>query len=125
VLIEPTAARTSLDTNTAWSAEARTGPYADFYQDVTDWHARTYAGPPQHRRTAGSKPGPGRSRLHPRPPPPAARYPVGTLAHGLFALRRRLPAPAFDTFLHPVPRPPATTSNARPAGTGAELGPAA
>lgn len=114
VLIEPTAARTSLNANTAWTGDRDGGgPYADFHHDLADWHAHTYAGPPSNiagrlavsaddvaaaiTRAASSR-------------RPRARYPVGTLAHGLFALRRWLPAPAFDAFVRtqfPVPRPAA------------------
>jgi NAD(P)-dependent dehydrogenase (short-subunit alcohol dehydrogenase family) len=111
VLIEPTAARTSLNANLATVANAEGGPYARFRQDMADWHARAYSVPPRNitgrfavsaddvaaaiTRAATSR-------------RPRARYPVGTLAHGLFALRRWLPAPAFDAFVRsqfPVPRP--------------------
>jgi NAD(P)-dependent dehydrogenase (short-subunit alcohol dehydrogenase family) len=110
VLIEPTAARTSLNANTTWAVQRDGGPYARFHEDLADWHARTYSGPP--RNIAG--------RLAVSPDQvaaaitravtvrhPRARYPVGILARGLFALRRWLPAPAFDAFLRtqfPVPR---------------------
>ncbi len=110
VLIEPTAARTSLNANTAWAPGREDGPYAGFYRDLADWHARTYAGRP--RNIAGrlaiaaadvaavvTRAATGRR--------PRARYPVGTLAHGLFTLRRWLPTPAFDAFLRtqfPAPR---------------------
>jgi len=101
-LIEPTAARTSLNTNTTWPGGSTTGAYGNFRGRLADWHARTYAGPPHNvagrlavsadqvaaviARAATSR--------HPR-----ARYPVGTLARGLFLLRRWLPGAAFDTFL--------------------------
>jgi NAD(P)-dependent dehydrogenase (short-subunit alcohol dehydrogenase family) len=110
VLVEPTAARTSLNANTAWAATGPDGPYGEFSSQLGDWHSRTYAGPPYNiagrlsvtaddvaatiARAAASR--------HPR-----ARYPVGILARGLFALRRWLPSPAFDAFVRrqfPVPR---------------------
>jgi NADP-dependent 3-hydroxy acid dehydrogenase YdfG len=108
-LIEPTAARTSLNTNTTWAGNSTGGPYDNFRRNLADWHAQTYAGPPHNiagrlavsaddvaaviTRAATSR--------HPR-----ARYPVGTLARGLFLLRRWLPGPIFDAFLRtqfPVP----------------------
>jgi NADP-dependent 3-hydroxy acid dehydrogenase YdfG len=108
-LIEPTAARTSLNANTTWAGSSAGGPYDNFRRNLADWHAQTYAGPPHNiagrlavsaddvaaaiTRAATSR--------HPR-----ARYPVGTLARGLFLLRRWLPGPTFDAFLRtqfPVP----------------------
>lgn len=102
VLIEPTAARTSLDANTAWPGDNADGPYERFRHDLADWHARTYSQPPGNiaGRLAVSADDVAAAitraatRRHPR-----ARYPVGTLAHGLFALRRWLPAPVFDAFV--------------------------
>jgi NAD(P)-dependent dehydrogenase (short-subunit alcohol dehydrogenase family) len=111
VLIEPTAARTSLNANIATVANAEGGPYARFRQDTADWHARAYSVPPRNitGRLAVSADDVAavitRAATSRRP---RARYPVGTLAHGLFALRRWLPAPAFDAFVRtqfPVPRP--------------------
>lgn len=124
VLIEPTAARTSLNANTAWVGDREDSPYAGFRQDLADWHAQTYAGPPRNiaGRLAVSADDVAaaitRAATKPRP---RARYPVGTLAHGLFTLRRWLPAPAFDAFARtqfPVPRPataPPVTSRVRSA----------
>jgi NAD(P)-dependent dehydrogenase (short-subunit alcohol dehydrogenase family)/glyoxylase-like metal-dependent hydrolase (beta-lactamase superfamily II) len=112
VLIEPTAARTSLNSNTAWApAPAPGSTYTSFYEDLADWHAQTYAGPPHNMA--------GRLAVSPDQVAaaitraatarrPRASYPVGTLARGLFALRRWLPAPAFAAFVRsqfPVPRP--------------------
>jgi NAD(P)-dependent dehydrogenase (short-subunit alcohol dehydrogenase family) len=102
ILVEPTAARTGLDANTIWAGDHADGPYAGFYDDLARWHARTYAGPPHNiagrlavsaddvarviaRAATGSR--------------PRALYPVGTLARGLFLLRRWLPGPAFDAFV--------------------------
>jgi NAD(P)-dependent dehydrogenase (short-subunit alcohol dehydrogenase family) len=111
VLIEPTAARTSLNANTTWADSREDSAYASFHQDLADWHAQTYAEPPRNiaGRLAVSADDVAatiaRAATRPRP---RARYPVGTLAHALFALRRWLPAPAFDAFARtqfPVPRP--------------------
>jgi NAD(P)-dependent dehydrogenase (short-subunit alcohol dehydrogenase family) len=110
VLVEPTAARTSLNTNTLWAAGSPGGPYAEFRQELAAWHARTYAGPPHNiagrlavtpDQVAAVITKAATSR-HPR-----ARYPVGILARGLFALRRWLPTAAFDAFVRtqfPAPR---------------------
>jgi NAD(P)-dependent dehydrogenase (short-subunit alcohol dehydrogenase family) len=102
VLIESTAARTSLHANLAWAASQGGEPYAGFYADLADWYARTYTGPP--RNVAGrlavsaddvaAAIARAATARHPR-----GRYQVGTLARALFALRRWLPAPAFDAFL--------------------------
>jgi NAD(P)-dependent dehydrogenase (short-subunit alcohol dehydrogenase family) len=109
VLIEPTIARTSLDANIVQATRAD-GPYAGFHRDVSEWHARAYSRPPGNiagrfavsaddvaaaiaRAAATSR--------------PRARYPVGMMAYGLFALRRALPASVFDAFVRtqfPVPR---------------------
>jgi len=102
ILIEPTATRTRLNANTSWPAGDTAGPYSNFRRSLEDWRARTYAGPPHNiagrfavsadqvaaviTRAATSR--------HPH-----AHYPVGTLARGLFLLRRWLPGPAFDAFV--------------------------
>jgi NAD(P)-dependent dehydrogenase (short-subunit alcohol dehydrogenase family) len=102
-LIEPTAARTNLNTNTTWPDSNAAGAYGDFLRRLADWHARTYAGPPPHNaagRLAVSADHVAavitRAATSRRP---RARYPVGTLARGLFLLRRWLPGPAFEAFL--------------------------
>lgn len=112
VLIEPTAARTSLNANTTWPANGTRGPYGEFRRQLADWHAQTYAGPP-HNVAGRLAVTPGQvaaaitkaaTRRRPR-----ARYPVGILARGLFALRRWLPTAAFDAFVRtqfPAPRQP-------------------
>ena len=108
VLIEPTAARTSLDANTAWPGDNANGPYERFRHDLADWHAWTYSQPPGNiaGRLAVSADDVAAAitraatRRHPR-----ARYPVGTLAHGLFALRRWLPAGLRRFRPQPIPGP--------------------
>lgn len=112
VLIEPTAARTSLNANTTWPGNGTSGPYTEFRVQLADWHARTYAGPP-HNVAGRLAVTPGQvaaaitkaatSRR------PRARYPVGILARMLLALRRWLPTAAFDAFVRtqfPAPRQP-------------------
>jgi NADP-dependent 3-hydroxy acid dehydrogenase YdfG len=123
VLIEPTAARTSLNANTTWPDDSPGGVYTEFRRQLADWHERTYAGPPHNiagrlsvtaDQVAAAITKAATSR-HPK-----ARYPVGILAHGLFLLRRWLPAPAFDAFLRaqfPVPRRPQTPASAVPSRT--------
>jgi NAD(P)-dependent dehydrogenase (short-subunit alcohol dehydrogenase family) len=110
VLIEPTATLTSLNANTAWTPDREDGPYAHFHHDLANWHAQTYSAPPRNiaGRLAVSADDVAatitRAATRRRP---RARYPVGTLAHGLFALQRWLPTPAFDAFLRtqfPAPR---------------------
>jgi NAD(P)-dependent dehydrogenase (short-subunit alcohol dehydrogenase family) len=109
ILIEPTATRTSLDANIAWTGNREDGPYTGFHHDLADWYTRTYATPPRNiagRLAVGADDvaaviARAATARHPR-----ARYPVGTLTHGLFALRRWLPAPVFDAFVRsqfPVP----------------------
>jgi NAD(P)-dependent dehydrogenase (short-subunit alcohol dehydrogenase family) len=111
VLIEPTAARTSLNANTTWTPDGPGGPYAEFRRQLADWHERTYNGPPQNvagrlavtpGQVAAAITKAATSRR------PRGRYPVGILARSLFALRRWLPTPAFDAFIRtqfPAPRP--------------------
>jgi NAD(P)-dependent dehydrogenase (short-subunit alcohol dehydrogenase family) len=112
ILIEPTAARTSLNANLSSAGDHDDGPYSAFRRDLAGWHARAYAGPPSNiaGRLAVSADDVAavitRAATARRP---RARYPVGTLARGLFALRRWLPGRAFDAFLRtqfPAPRPP-------------------
>jgi NAD(P)-dependent dehydrogenase (short-subunit alcohol dehydrogenase family) len=102
VLVEPTAARTRLETNAVWASAHPDGPYYRLHKELERWHAETYDGPPHNvagrlavtadqvadviTKAATSN-------------RPRERYPVGLLAHGLFALRRYLPAPAFDAFV--------------------------
>jgi NAD(P)-dependent dehydrogenase (short-subunit alcohol dehydrogenase family) len=101
-LVEPTAARTSLNTNTTWAGSSTGGPYNDFRRSLAEWHAQTYAGPPHNvagRLAVSADDVAAVIRRAATSPHPRARYPVGTLARGLFLLRRWLPGPAFDAFL--------------------------
>jgi len=113
-LIEPTAARTRFDANMVWAGEGAGGPYAAFYSDLARWRAGTYGGPPRNiaGRLAVSADDVARAITRAATSQrPRARYPVGALAHGLFMLRRWLPAPAFDAFVRrqfPAPRSPGT-----------------
>jgi NAD(P)-dependent dehydrogenase (short-subunit alcohol dehydrogenase family) len=110
ILVEPTATRTRLHHNMIVAGAAAPGaPYRRLRESVSRWHTDTYAEP------AGNVAG--RFALDPDAVArviiravtarrPRARYPVGLLAHGLFALRRWLPGPAFDAFVRgqfPVP----------------------
>ena len=112
VLIEPTAARTSLHANITWPGNGTSGPYTEFRRQLADWHARTYAGPPPN--VAGRlavTPGQVAAAITEAAtsPRPWARYPVGILARMLVTLRRWLPAAAFDAFVRtqfPAPRQP-------------------
>lgn len=111
ILIEPTAARTGLDANTIWAGDHADGPYAGFYDDLARWHAQTYAGPPHNIAGRLAVSADDVARMITRAATnsrPRAHYPVGTLARGLFLLRRWLPASAFDAFVrrqfpHPDP----------------------
>ena len=111
VLIEPTITRTSLDANIAVAANQEDGPYARFRRDLAAWHARTYSRPPGTIAGRFAISADDVAAVITRAATahrPRARYPVGTLAYGLFALRRWLPTPAFDAFVRaqfPVPRP--------------------
>ena len=118
VLIESTAARTSLHANLAWAENQGGDLYAGFYADLADWYARTYTGPPRNMagRLAVSADdvaaaiARAATARHPR-----ARYQVGTLARALFALRRWLPAPAFNAFVRtqfPSPGRPGAAATA-------------
>jgi len=113
-LIEPTAARTQLDANTVLVGHDTEGPYAGFYRELARWRAQTYGGPPRNiaGRLAVSADDVAKAITRAATSRrPRARYPVGALAHGLFMLRRWLPAPAFDAFVRrqfPAP-PPGTT----------------
>lgn len=120
ILIEPTATLTSLNANVISTGDHDSGPYAAFRRDLADWHARTYSGPPGNiaGRLAVSADNVAaviaRAATARRP---RARYPVGTLAHGLFALRRWLPGRTFDAFIRtqfPAPRRPGPLSNCCP-----------
>jgi NAD(P)-dependent dehydrogenase (short-subunit alcohol dehydrogenase family) len=117
ILVEPTAALTSLNANIITVGDRDDGPYAAFRHDLADWHAQTYSGQPSNvaGRLAVSADDVAaviaRAATTRRP---RARYPVGTLARGLFALQRWLPGRAFDAFIRtqfPAPRRPKTLSN--------------
>jgi NAD(P)-dependent dehydrogenase (short-subunit alcohol dehydrogenase family) len=102
VLIEPTATRTGLAANTIWAGEDADGPYAGFYDDLARWRERTYGGPPRNVAGRLAVSADDVARMITRAATsgrPRARYPVGTLARGLFLLRRWLPASAFDAFV--------------------------
>jgi len=101
VLIEPTAARTRLNDNTAWAASSPDGPGPP--RNIAGRLAVT----PGQVAAAITKAATSRR--------PRARYPVGILARVLFALRRWLPGPAFDAFLRtqfPAPRQTRTPASA-------------
>jgi NAD(P)-dependent dehydrogenase (short-subunit alcohol dehydrogenase family) len=111
ILIEPTAARTRLDANTIWAGDHADSPYAGFYRDLARWHARTYAAPPRNIAGRLAVSADDVARMITRAATsgrPRAHYPVGTLARGLFLLRRWLPGSAFDAFVRyqwPYPDP--------------------
>lgn len=100
--IEPAATRTRLRVNTAWFGDRVGGPYARLHQELETWRAATY--------DARSNPA---GRLSSTPDQVAdvivraatssrrskVKHPVGIVAHGLFALRRWLPATWFDGFV--------------------------
>jgi NAD(P)-dependent dehydrogenase (short-subunit alcohol dehydrogenase family) len=128
VLIEPTAARTRLHSNTVWAGSGTHGSYREFRRDLAEWNARVYAGPPHNIAGRLSVSAEDVAAVITRAATsrrPRARYPVGILARGLFLLRRWLPGAAFDAFVRaqfPVPRPPASQARAH-SGTGARQGP--
>lgn len=95
--IEPAATRTRLKDNAVVAASD--GPYADFHRKLAEYTTATY----------GTPPGNAAGRLASDPDDvaraiekavtskrPAARYPVGTIAHALFGLRRILPDAGFE-----------------------------
>jgi NAD(P)-dependent dehydrogenase (short-subunit alcohol dehydrogenase family) len=99
--IEPAATRTHLRTNTAWFGDRVDGPYARFHDDLERWRTATYD---TRSNPAG--------KLSSTPEEVAdvvvraatakktrAKYPVGVIAHALFALRRWLPSATFDGFV--------------------------
>lgn len=102
VLIEPTAVRTRLDANAVRVGGDAGGPYDRLRKELARWHAETYAGPPRNVAGRFAVTADQVARVITRAVTsrrPRARYPVGLLAHGLFALRRGLPPPAFDAFV--------------------------
>ena len=48
ILVEPTAALTSLNANIITVGDRDGGPYAAFRHDLADWHAQTYSGQPSN-----------------------------------------------------------------------------
>jgi NAD(P)-dependent dehydrogenase (short-subunit alcohol dehydrogenase family) len=122
VLVEPTAARTRLNANAVWAGDGADGSYAGCHKDLARWHAETYAGPPHNIAGRLSVSADHVARVITRAVTsrrPRARYPVGILAHGLFLLRRWLPAAAFDAFVRrqfPFPEPPKNPRPSRPQG---------
>jgi NAD(P)-dependent dehydrogenase (short-subunit alcohol dehydrogenase family) len=111
ILIEPAAVRTRLGANMIWAGNHADDSYAGFYHDLARWHARTYAGPPHNiagRLAVSTDAVAGMITRAATSSRPRAHYPVGTLARGLFLLRRWLPPSAFDAFVrrqfpHPDP----------------------
>jgi NAD(P)-dependent dehydrogenase (short-subunit alcohol dehydrogenase family) len=102
VQVEPTATRTRLDTNAARADGHADGPYAKLHEEMARWHARTYAGPPHNVAGRLAVSADDVAQVITRAVTsrrPHARYPVGVLAHGLFLLRRWLPARGFDAFV--------------------------
>lgn len=100
-LIEPAATRTQLRTNTAWFGNREDGPYAPFHADLERWRAATYETRTNPAGRLSSTPEQvaaviARAATGKRP---RGRYPVGIIAHALFAMRRLLPATAFEAFL--------------------------
>lgn len=105
--VEPGATRTRLKDNAVVTSPG--GPYAEFHRKVAAWSEATYGTPPTNLA--------GRMACDPddvaraiekaiRSPRPAARYPVGVIAHVLFGLRRVLPAARFEAVVRqrfPVP----------------------
>jgi NAD(P)-dependent dehydrogenase (short-subunit alcohol dehydrogenase family) len=111
-LIEPAATRTRLRANTAWFGNREDGPYAPFHEDLERWRAATYetrsnpagllSSAPEQVAAVISSAATGKR--------PRGRYPVGIIAHALFAMRRLLPAAAFEAFVRrqfATPRPAA------------------
>jgi NAD(P)-dependent dehydrogenase (short-subunit alcohol dehydrogenase family) len=109
-LVEPAATRTRLRANTAWFGNRVDGPYALFHQDLERWRAATYetrsnpagrlSSTPEQVAAVIAQAATGKR--------PRARYPVGIIAHALFAMRRLLPAKAFEAFVRrqfATPRP--------------------
>ena len=102
VLIEPTAARTGLNSNAVWAGSAADGAYAELRRRLEGWHGDVWG--PHPRTVAGrlAVSAEDVARVIERAVTarrPRARYPVGVLARGLFLLRRWLPDPAFHAFL--------------------------
>jgi NAD(P)-dependent dehydrogenase (short-subunit alcohol dehydrogenase family) len=109
-LVEPAATRTRLRANTVWFGDREDGPYAPFHQDLERWRAATYetrsnpagrlSSTPEQVAEVIAQAATGKR--------PRARYPVGIIAHALFAMRRLLPATAFEAFVRrqfATPRP--------------------
>lgn len=110
VLIEPTAARTQLNTSITWAGNDAGEPYSDFRRDFADWQAHVYAGPPYNiagRLSVSAEDVAATVTRAAASRRPRARYPVGILARGLFLMRGLLPTAAFDAFVRtqfPSPR---------------------
>jgi NAD(P)-dependent dehydrogenase (short-subunit alcohol dehydrogenase family) len=102
ILIESTAARTGLNSNATWAGSAGDGPYAELRRRLARWHADVWEEPPRNLAGRLAVSADDVARVIERAVTasrPRARYPVGTLAHGLFLLRRWLPDPAFHAFV--------------------------
>jgi NAD(P)-dependent dehydrogenase (short-subunit alcohol dehydrogenase family) len=118
VQVEPTAARTGLGTNAMWADKRPDGPYGQFHEALTRWHAETFAGPPHNLAGRLAVSADDVAKVITRAATarrPRTRYPVGTLAHGLFLLRRWLPTPVFDASVgrqFPAPSPDSRSSQA-------------
>lgn len=113
VLIEPSATRTKLAANAIYTGEQDDGPYGQFNKDLARWNAMAVGGPPYNVAGRFAPTADKVAQVITRAVTsrkPRARYPVGTLAPGLFMLRRLLPTAFFDAFIRnqfPVPKAPA------------------
>jgi NADP-dependent 3-hydroxy acid dehydrogenase YdfG len=100
--IEPAATRTRLRANTAWFGDRVDGPYARLHQKLETWRVATYetrANPPGQLSSTPEQVADVIVRAATSRGRPKAKYPVGVVASGLFALRRWLPATWFDGFV--------------------------
>jgi len=102
ILIEATAARTSLDRNTVRAGDRTDGPYAELRRRLARWHADVWEQPPRNLAGRLAVSADDVARVIQRAVTarrPRARYPVGILARGLFLLRRWLPDPVLHAFV--------------------------
>lgn len=100
--IEPAATRSRLRANTAWFGDRVDGPYARLHQELETWRVATYetrANPPGQFSSTPEQVADVIVRAATSRRRPKAKYPVGVVASGLFALRRWLPATWFDGFV--------------------------
>jgi NAD(P)-dependent dehydrogenase (short-subunit alcohol dehydrogenase family) len=99
--IEPAATRTHLRANTAWFGDRRDGPYARFHDDLERWRTATYDTRSNPAGKLSSTPEQVANVIVRAATASKTRgkYPVGVIAHALFALRRWLPSGMFDGFV--------------------------